>query len=187
MVRGRHESPRRLVGSPHRAAEGASTPPSPAAPTSNTSTTAPTRTNRASASPARSPSRACRRTASCPPTRTSCSPCRHAPGQRREDRDAAGRFRRHGAGPPAHRRRAPDPEGRQHPLHQPATLARRLYRRRRPLPGRRDRAPRRHPDRPGVRHPLPHRPRRRRPRSLRGAVRRADRLRLQLRRPCRRS
>ena len=47
------------------------------------------------------------------------------------------------------------PEGRQHPLHQPATLAGRVYRRRRPLPGRRDRAPRRHPDRPGIRHRLP--------------------------------
>ena len=50
------------------------------APTSNTSTTAPTRTARACASPARSPSKACRRTASCRPTRTTCSTCRTHPG-----------------------------------------------------------------------------------------------------------
>ena len=51
-------------------ASATSTPPSPRKPTSNTSTTGPMRTNPASASPARSPSKACRRTASCPPTTT---------------------------------------------------------------------------------------------------------------------
>ena len=70
------KTPRRVVGSPHRAAEARSTARSPRLPMSNSSTTAPTRTNPASASPARSPSKACRHIASCPPTRTSLSTCR---------------------------------------------------------------------------------------------------------------
>ena len=84
-----------------------------------------------------------------------------------------------------HRRRAPNPEGRQHPLHQLCT----------PWPGEyigaegrflegETRAPRRNPDRPGIRHPLPPGPRHCGARGIRGRLRRADRLRLQLRRPC---
>ena len=47
----------------------------------------------------------------------------------------------------------------------------------------RSRAPRRDPDRPGIRHRRPAGPRRRRARGGRRPLRRADRLRLQLRRP----
>ena len=62
----------------------------------------------------------------------------HAPGKRRVGGRRAGRFYRHGAGASAHRRRASEPQGRQHPFHQPAALARGLYRRRGPVPRRRD-------------------------------------------------
>ena len=75
-------------------------------------------------------------------------------------------------------------EERPHQLHRAHALARRLHRRRRPLPGGRRRERRAGiligPEFGTVAAP---RPRRRRARGRRGPLRRADRLRLQLRRP----
>ena len=84
-------------------------------------------------------------------------------------------------GEPQDRRRAAGAQGGPDHLHRPHALARRTGLRRRPLPGRRDREARRHLHRPRVRHRPARRPRRRRPRGGRCRVRRADRLRLQLR------
>ena len=60
------EAARRLVGGAHRPPEGDRRLDRRARPMSSISTTGPTRTSRASASPGRSRSRACRRTASSP-------------------------------------------------------------------------------------------------------------------------
>ena len=95
---------------------------------------------------------------------------------------AADRFRRDGAGAPAYGRRAAGEKRDTHQLHRAHALARRIYRRRGPLHGRRDGAARRHLHRPGIRHAVARRPGRRGARGDGRALRRADRLRLQLRR-----
>ena len=104
----------------------------------------------------------------------------------------AGRRRSRGTGFRRHRHRLPQGRGRQatgegrpHHLREPDALAGQLHRRQRHIHRRRERprAPRRDPDRAGIRHGRPAGHRRRRPRGGGRPLRRADRLRLQLRRP----
>ena len=86
-------------------------------------------------------------------------------------------------GKPQDRRRPAGAQGGPDHIHRTHAMARRFGLCRRPLHGRRNREARRHLHRSGVRHRPARRPRRCRPRGGRCRLRRADRLRLQLRGP----
>ena len=140
---------------------------------SSTSTTSPMRTRRRFASPGRLPSRASRRTACWASMRTTSSIDPLESPTRTGDE---GRLRPDDPGKPQDRRRAAGPQGGQdrvllHSLLGPATssapkaVTSKATRQR-------EREARRHLRRPGVRHRLPPRPGRRRPRSRRRRLRR---------------
>ena len=156
MARRGARRPMRDGGRAASPARRRSTPRSPRRPTSSCSTTGPTKTRR---------KRARRRPVHRrEPVAASRRPLRRGgadrPRRRRRGRapplaqdHAADRLRRDGAGASAHGRRPPGREARHDPLHRAEPVARRIYRRRRPLHGGRDRAARRDLHRPGVRHP----------------------------------